>query len=139
MNTILSYSYPLTAPMVRPFTNWFRMSTPRTTMGDMTITIWENSCPHSIPIGVIKEAAITGRVCVFEPVKMRAYKNSFQEYRRQKIAVVASPGADKGSVIRQSTPTLPQPSMIAACSSSRGIVAKKLRINRRVKGRLNPM
>jgi hypothetical protein len=54
-----------------------------------------------------------------------------------KIAVVARPGADRGSAILRKAPVTPAPSMYAASSSERGTPSKNARIIQITRERLN--
>lgn len=80
------------------------MRMPNTNMGVITTTVIENTCPHKTPTGVTNDAAKTGRVLALDCVSMNAYRNSFHEYKKQNIAVVANPGPASGKVIRKNAP-----------------------------------
>src|SRR5216117_3217163 len=84
--------------------------------------------PHSQPSYCRKFTTATGAVVASMRVRIRAKKKSFQEKRKQKIAVAASPGAASGRLIRKKACQTPAPSICAASSSDRGVALKKLRI-----------
>src|SRR5690554_1750303 len=65
------------------------------------------------------------RVKFFELFKkMNAYKNSFHANRSVKIATDVMPGPEIGRITRRNAESVEQPSIIAASSSSLGIVSK---------------
>jgi hypothetical protein len=57
-------------------------------------------------------------------MKVAARMNSFQAVMKEKRAVMAMAGIASGRTIRQKIVPGPAPSMIAASSSSRGMVSK---------------
>jgi len=57
------------------------------------------------------------------PITMKACMKSFQIHSPQKMITVIVQGVSSGKTIRQNVLTCPQPSMAAASSNSRGIVA----------------
>src|SRR5262249_25651203 len=60
-----------------------------------------------------------------EFMNVSAKKTSFHDSKKMYMAVAASPGSASGSVTRQSAPSLDDPSIIAASSSSAGTALKK--------------
>lgn len=66
----------------------------------------------------------TGTVLVPDIVINNANKKSFNPVKNVKIAVVAIPLIDTGTIIRKKTPKLLQPSTNAASSNSLGMPSK---------------
>ena len=80
----------------------------------------------------------SGSVAAFvDRVKMRANRNSSHAERNASMPVATSPGAESGSNTRKSACTLVHPSILAASSSSAGIVRKKPHMNEAVKPRFS--
>jgi len=64
-------------------------------------------------------AMTTGKVTVSVRARITAKRNSVQPNTKTKIAVAATPGAASGSVMRQITPSRPQPSTSPLSSTSK--------------------
>jgi len=71
-------------------------------------------------------------------IKVRANTYSFQVAKKVSAAIVISAGVDKGKTILKRTPSLLQPSIIAASSIARGIVVKNPINIHILKGRAKP-
>lgn len=83
------------------------------------------SLPIKIPRCVCIAANATGTVFVFAPVKISANKNSFQARIKLSTAADIIPGAAIGKIIRKKAPIGVAPSIKAASSNDRGMLAKK--------------
>jgi hypothetical protein len=68
----------------------------------------------------MKPDITTGSVLALIRVSMTAKRNSFQARIAERMAVATSAGAERGSTIFQNRCQAPQPSIIAARSSSAG-------------------
>jgi len=64
---------------------------------------------------------------------------SFQAWMKPKMAVATSPGPISGSTIRTNASSRRQPSIMAASSSSAGMLAMKPRSVQTMKGRTTAM
>ena len=81
-------------------------------------------------------AIATGTVAVWRAVRLSATTKSFQLWMNTRIAVAAIPGITTGTITRLSICSVPQPSMRAASSSSRGTSRMNDAISQIPSGRL---
>ena len=70
-------------------------------------------------------------------LKLRASRNSFQEFTNTSSAAVTTPGAESGRTTRVRAPTRVVPSTMAADSRSRGMALKNATSVRMPMGRLS--
>src|SRR3990172_5975232 len=117
--------HPLTAPFARPRMRYRCASRAKIKTGINTNVPDAAMRPHNTDLLVINEVMIIGSVRAPRPVRITAYKNSFQQYRKARMAVAAIPGIASGRLTRTNAPKREQPSIMAASSSSTGTSSKK--------------
>lgn len=116
---------PFTAPAVSPPTRYFCSAKKSAITGAETINAPAAKWPHSVLYSPTKRCSATGRVKrAVSLSRVAARMNSFHAVMKLKSAVTASAGRASGSTTRTKTCPGVAPSMIAASSSSRGIVSK---------------
>src|SRR3954471_13016905 len=131
---------PLTAPAVRPAMIRRGKASTRSTTGMVTPTeaammavIGDWNCDAPVKND---SAAGTVRARSVE-VSEIASRNSFQQKKNVRIAVVKTPGAAKGTITLRKACQAVAPSTCAACSISQGICRKKADIVQIDNGRAN--
>src|SRR3954452_14426705 len=119
---------PLTAPAVRPATILRWKTSTRITTGIVTTTeaamiavIGDWNCEAPVKN---ERAAGTVRALSVD-VSEIARRNSFQQKKKVRIAVVNTPGAASGTMTLRNACQAVAPSTCAACSISHGICRKK--------------
>src|SRR3954449_1080661 len=91
--------------------------------------------PQSVPNTVLNVDSHTGSVCLSESrMNTSAYRNSFHAVMNANTDVATRPGPSSGSTTRRKAPNRPQPSTIAASSSSNGMPATNPRSVHTVNG-----
>src|SRR3954454_13743323 len=122
------FRQPLTAPKVRPATIRRWKTSTMMTMGMVTTTEaamiavmgdWNCDAP-------VKNDSAAGTVRALSvEVSEMARRNSFQQKKNVRIAVVNTPGAANGTITLRKACHAVAPSTWAACSISHGICRKK--------------
>ena len=95
-------------------------------MGNDPSTAEAMSDPQNRVSALIRSLTVpTGMVFIDpEDIKIKAYRNSFQQRVKQKMPAEIKPGVDRGSMIFTNVSIRVQPSAMAHSSISFGIVRK---------------
>src|SRR3712207_259293 len=123
MATPLGY---LTAPKVRPRTNWRWLIQPKTRIGAIATVDAADSLAQNRPSGAENEAMKVVSGAAFEVVRFRLQNASFQHRMMDRSAVDAMPGSDRGMSSSQTSCFGLAPSIRPASRMSFGTSLKKV-------------
>lgn len=133
--SITFFTYSLTAPAVSPDTIYFCIKIKIITIGIIRQTPNARILFHCVPYFVWKLLIIVviGQSEESE-IKAIEYTRSFHAKIKEKIAAVARPGRETGTIILTNAPNIVHPSTLAASSTDLGRDAKKGRIRITING-----